>query len=64
VVSLAPALAVMVGDKKKGKAKVSKEIMASLAPARAGTRLTDKIYLQPEQISSQSLGKDIQWLSK
>jgi hypothetical protein len=33
----------MVGDKKKDKAKVSKEIMASLAPARAGTRLTNKI---------------------
>jgi hypothetical protein len=30
----------MVGEKK---AKVSIEIMASLAPARAGTRLTNKV---------------------
>jgi hypothetical protein len=39
VVSLPPALAVMVGEA-KNKRQVSIEIRATLAPARAGTRLT------------------------
>jgi hypothetical protein len=52
VVSLTPALAVMVGDKNNNKATTfSIELIATLAPARAGTRLTkNKMSIQHDQL--------------
>jgi hypothetical protein len=48
VVSLPPALALMVGEA-KNKRQVSIEIRATLAPARAGTRLTNKVQKEATQ---------------